>query len=449
MIQINGTIQLKKDSKTHYEDIIGQIARDATYGTYKEFPEFFSSLLDNYDKYVDIKNVEPIEDKDDTFSFEIHISTDIFPIDEGGIQHFISSVSGDYFNMQTKDNDIKEIKISSINWEEINQNNKAENIQRIRNKFNLNELEPLMAFTFKPRFGLNTKDFIEISKGVFKEGFHIVEPDTRKILLNKEKYEFIAFAKRLEEHTHRKHKHAFSLNLSNRIDDIDEIITLLSEGNQSPVVIKIDGGLDGLSLMQKAKKTNSDCIITCYPLLKNQLNNKVPTDFLNQATVYCGADIMYPGGRANLSSNVRSYDIGETHGINNSLRKYKQYIDSGTFIPTIAGGITPGQLHLFYELYGPKISFFLGGAVALHNDGPSAGAKLCKKIIDEAVIYRQKNPTGMPEDISEKLIEEICKKYNGIEEKNCKDLENHDRIVYISPKVFFEENQHIRGYFKR
>lgn len=433
MIKIKGLMQLKEESKIHYEEIIGQIARDAAYGTYHELPNNLAEKLIDFRDYAKVENAEPLEGKTNIFSFEISISQEIFPIDEGGIQHFISTAVGDLFSGNTPNKDIEKIVINSIDWETIKSNN-SDNINIIRSKFNLENLEPLMAFTFKPRFGLNTDDFIEISKQVFCAGFHIVEPDTRKILLNSEKEKFIEFAKDLNQLS-CKHTKAFSLNLSNRINDVDEIIRKLSSDNSSPIVVKIDGSLDGLTLMQKAKATNPDCIITCYPLLKNQFKSKIPTDFLNQATVFCGADIMYPSGRANIHDTVRNYGSTERHAINNSARRYAKYIESGTFIPTVAGGVTPAQLHIFYELYGPNIAFFLGGAVALHQDGPEHGARLCMNIIHHAVEYRQQHLTGEAEDISEKLMNEIHTKYESME--------------YFSPREFFKSYPHINGYFRK
>lgn len=434
MIKIKGLVQLKEESDIHYEEIIGQIARDAAYGTYQEFPESLAEKLIDFRDYVKVENAEPLEGETNSFSFEISISQKIFPIDEGGIQHFISTAVGDLFSGNTPNADIKKIVINSIDWETIKSNN-SDNINRIRLKFNLVDLEPIMAFTFKPRFGLEIDEFIKISKQVLSAGFHIVEPDTRKILQNSEIEKFIEFAKNVRKLTVGSHTKAFSLNLSNRNHDIDEIVCKLSRENISPIVIKIDGGLDGLTLMQKAKSSNPDCIITCYPLLKNQFMSKIPTEFLNEATIYCGADIMYPSGRANIHDSVRSYGSTERHYVNNSARRYAQFIRSGTFIPTVAGGVTPAQLHIFYELYGPKIAFFLGGAVALHQDGPEHGASLCMNIIRHAVKFRQQHPTGEAEDIPEKLMNEIYSKYKSME--------------YLSPSEFFKTNPHINGYFRK
>jgi len=434
MIKIKGHVQLKEESEIHYEEIIGQIARDAAYGTYQEFPESLAKKLIDFRDYVKVENAEPLEGQTNIFSFEISISQKIFPIDEGGIQHFISTAAGDLFEGDTPDKDIVKIEVDSIDWETM-KSGASDNIKRIRSKFNLNGFEPLMAFTFKPRFGLEIDEFIKISKQVLDTGFHIVEPDTRKILQNSEKAKFIEFAKNVCNLTVGNHTKAFSLNLSNRNNDIDEIVRELSEENSSPVVFKIDGGLDGLTLMQKAKSVNPNCIITCYPLLKNQFKSKIPTEFLNEATIYCGADIMYPSGRANIHDTVRSYGSTDRHAVNNSARRYTKYIDSGSFIPTVAGGITPAQLHIFYELYGPNIAFFLGGAVALHQDGPEHGARLCMNIIRHAVKYRQQHPTGEANDIPETLMNEIHGKYENME--------------YLSPSEFFKINSHINGYFRK
>lgn len=80
------------------------------------------------------------------------------------------------------------------------------------------------------------------------------------------------------------------------------------DAQKPPVVIKIDGGLDGISACQTVRqKYNSEGkfspIITCYPLLRKQLDNRITGDFFIKALALSGADIIYPGGRPNLGSS--------------------------------------------------------------------------------------------------------------------------------------------------
>jgi len=430
MIEISGNLKFKEGTIGDYDQILEQICKDATYGTYLDFPQDISSLLTDYKSLYKIITTK--EESQNVYAFKIAINEKLFPLNQGGIQHFISTVAGDLLNFKLPNSSLESIKITDVSWESINkhQDNK---IKDIRSKLYLNDNEPVLAFSFKPRFGLSTSDFIKISQDVLECGFHIVEADTRKILLDDDKTDFIEFAKNINSIIKAKQAVAFSLNLSNRTHDLEDILDELKDVD--PLIIKIDASLDGFTLMQRAKKKNENLIITCYPLLKNQLKEKIPSQFLNDVLAYCGADIVYPGGRANIKDQVRSYDAMGEYDINQSIRNYKQIVDNHQFIPTIAGGISPGQLHIFYELYGPDTFFFLGGAIALHKKGPRAGAQLCKNIINEAVSFRDNPKSGdVPHNISKTLILEIHDNYNGMDE-------------YLSPMKFFEQNKTLKSYF--
>jgi ribulose 1,5-bisphosphate carboxylase large subunit-like protein len=161
----------------------------------------------------------------------------------------------------------------------------------------------------------------------------------------------------------------------------------------------------------------------------------VPTDFLNLAFAASGADVMYPGGRAKIKDEERNYEAADQNLIEASRKKYRSHLDDLKFIPTVAGGITPGQLHIFYELYGPNVSFFLGGAVALHADGPGAGARLCKHILNFAADFRDRHPEAGQEieSIPASLQKEIAEKYGG--------------RSYLEPSVFFDSNEGVVNKF--
>lgn len=81
---------------------------------------------------------------------------------------------------------------------------------------------------------------------------------------------------------------------------------------------------------------------------------------------------------------------------------------------SIAGGIYPGQLQAFFELLGPNVSWFLGGGVALHKDGPAEGAALCVQIATEAAERRQKAGTDWASDLSHSLSSACDSMFEGV-----------------------------------
>jgi hypothetical protein len=79
-------------------------------------------------------------------------------------------------------------------------------------------------------------------------------------------------------------------------------------------------------------------------------------------------------------------------------------------MPTIAGGVHPGQLQAFYELVGPKVAYFLGGAVALHPEGPVEGAKLCVEVLEAAMgLAREASASGddFADDLPNRLLRKV------------------------------------------
>lgn len=94
---------------------------------------------------------------------------------------------------------------------------------------------------------------------------------------------------------------------------------------------------------------------------------------------------------------------------------------------SVAGGIYPGQLQAFYELLGPNVSWFLGGGVALHKDGPRAGAAMCVQIAKESAERGAKAKDDWADNLSRNLViacDEMFKGRSAIPE---------EQLTYVSP----------------
>jgi ribulose 1,5-bisphosphate carboxylase large subunit-like protein len=111
-------------------------------------------------------------------------------------------------------------------------------------------------------------------------------------------------------------------------------------------------------------------------------------------------------------------------------------------MPTVAGGVYPGQLHGFYEHLGPKVAYFVGGAVALHKDGPKRGAEMCVRTLREAVELRAKAQNAQdPGSLPGSLIREI--------EEGYRHLRNVERAIfnYVPPEAIYVEYPRLRSAF--
>jgi hypothetical protein len=220
-----------------------------------------------------------------------------------------------------------------------------------------------------------------------------------------------------------------------RPDLVIEAAETLRRDCPYPVVLKIDGGFDGFGSVQairgKGLRDGRKCgpIITCYPLMQNALSEYIPADQYVSRLAASGVDIIYPGGRPDIGTMVRSLEGAGQDNRVASVRRYKNLAQKGWPMLSIAGGIYPGQLQAFYEVLGPDVAWFLGGGVALHKDGPRAGAALCVQIAKEAAVKRAKAGSDWSDDISERLSEQADSMFKD------RSMLSEEQLRYVSPKT--------------
>jgi hypothetical protein len=386
---------------------------------------------------------EPHETTDGllAYEFELRLASALFPAAMGGAPHLFGILAGDLLRFTLHPFELRDWRIKEIHFPDDWQaehvktfrNQVAYDISSIRAAFRLGEGMPLLAFSFKPRVGFSLKGLTKVATEVLSAGFNLVELDTRHLPLDRTMLQNLLdmacdFPNKFPKHVGR-----LSLNLSMRPDLATEAALFLCKNCFRPAVLKIDGGFGGMSLVQSIRSQYHNGqrlrpIITCYPLLPNTLARYVPPDHYVTALAASGVDILYPGGRPDIGSMVRSLQGGGAGNQIGSVRRYKDLSKSGWPMLSIAGGIYPGQLQAFYELLGPNVAWFLGGGVALHKDGPAAGAALCVAIAKEAAAKKARAGSNWSEDLSERLSEQADGMF-----KDRSTL-SEDQLRYVSPK---------------
>jgi len=428
MICITGYLRFKSEQEIGYDDaqrVITQVSRDATFGTYGDYPDYYSA-----DKWrvspKDITSARIVGDRVscNQFRFEIQLIDEQVDVARGGFQHLIGILAGDLLRLRIRDLPPFEFKIDEVNlprekWdtaEQLFRQGPSNSISSIIKQFE-SPGRPLLAFSFKPRLGLDFDSVREITLGVLRAGFNIVELDTRNLLLGDDRINQLLQLAEESAALAVAHVTRFSPNLSLPGSQAVELVHQFSEVQEAPIVVKVDGGLDGISTCQEIRRQfpteeNDVPIITCYPLLRSQLKREVPSSFFVRTLAYSGADIIYPGGRPPLDSGVRDLGTAGEDRLIQSVQRYRKIVQNDWPMPTIAGGVNAGQLHAFYELLGPRVAFFLGGAVALHKNGPISGAKLCADVIREAVsIRREDSDAEVANDLDDALIQRLEEAY--------------------------------------
>ena len=469
-IEINGVMVGNKTEEPNApitEDdavnVANIFARDATYGTFGEFSSKFweSKLSASIDEMARIETAARSNERGE-FAFRLRISSDLFDAAHGGLQHFLGVLAGDLFTLQIQGLQLTSIKIEEVRfpdaWEQrilsMYRENTAHSISEIRTAFKLEEDEPLLAFSVKPRLGLRPDALREITLGVLRAGFHIVELDTRNLELDAKSIDaLVGLSADAAGICGGKRVTRFSPNLSVNSMLACELCEKFRKSTPDPLVVKVDGGLDGISTCQQLRtvyrrdpqKPNSDTpIITTYPLLHRLMQDRLGDDTYLRALVWSGSDIIYPGGAPNLGGAYRNLDYAAIDGLSKSVKRYLAFVDVGRPMPTIAAGVYPGQLQAYYELLGPNVAYFLGGGVALHNNGPIEGAKLCASIIRRTTEARQKAEEGrFAADIPKDLV---------VAAEGAFDTPagaNRDTFKYISPQTDLPDAPALKPWFKR
>lgn len=439
--------------------IVDQICKDATYGTFGDFPKtFWESIGVSEDTKEEIKKcvsyTTPVySDESKKWKCLIKISNDMFEVENNGLQHLIGILAGDLFNFSLPQYKIIYFNVIGIEFDKLKseaysiyRENKAHSIVDIREKFNLKPEEPLLAFSIKPRVGLDLTTFERLACLIASQGFHIIEFDTRHLCGRPEFMEaIIEIANKVaDEGKQIGIISRLSPNCSFGAQKAQTYVNEFTGNTPYPWVIKIDGNLDGISTCQSIRKDWHDAqqrpIITSYPLLKSTLANSIGggNTFIDILAV-SGVDVIYPGNCPRFEEKgCRKIDsdalkAGQDH--------YKKMLSAGWPMPTVAGGVHAGELHAYYELLGPKVAYFIGGGVSLHKDGPVAGAHLCRTIINEAIKTRSKIA---PDDDIPPLKE---KYWNIAAEYFCPKWMDNRIFEYLPPQNVFEGKVNLKPFF--
>lgn len=376
------------------EASLKQCVSDAVEGSFDEYPANLKPML----RLQATRIRDEVSSTDDwsEVRFSFGLPPELFPVTGGGLQLLVNLLAGDMFPTEALGVRWSNVRVHSVDLShaltaEAAQSFRgdAHTIDEIRGAFRLPAERPLLAFSLKPRVGLTFDETRKITLSVLRAGFNIVELDARNLALRSASLDqWIQLGQ--EAAQVGRHVTAFSPNLSIPPPQLLDAVTQWTAEVSpfGPPVVKIDGGLDGLSSIQAVRlglHGKQSPFVTTYPILRNQLSSAIGdstwVDFLSLS----GADIIYPGGRPTFPNERRPVWGAHVQGWSRAARVYDSMTQRQWPMPTIAGGVHPGQLQAFYELVGPKVAYFLGGAVALHPAGPEEGAKLCVEVLEATI----------------------------------------------------------------
>ncbi len=403
------------------EASIKQCVSDAVEGSFDEYPATLKPMLRLQAKRIRDETMPMGDYSEVRFSFGL--PTELFPVAGGGLQLLVNLLAGDMFPTEALGVRWSNVRVASVELpDDLNNEalqsfrSNAHTIDDIRRAFHLSAERPLLAFSLKPRVGLTFEETKKITLGVLEAGFNIVELDARNLALRSASLDRWIDLGREAAQTGQ-HVTAFSPNLSIPAPQILDVVTRWTAevAPLGPPVIKVDGGLDGLSSLQAVRLGlggRQSPIVTSYPILRNQLSSAIGDSTWVDFLALSGADIIYPGGRPTFPNERRPVWGAHVQGWSRAARVYDDMTNRQWPMPTIAGGVHPGQLQAIYELVGPKVAYFLGGAVALHPAGPEEGARLCAEVLEAAIeLAREASASGddHADDLPTRLLRKVEK----------------------------------------
>jgi ribulose 1,5-bisphosphate carboxylase large subunit-like protein len=423
VITVSASAHLSSDGRPPSEDVIEasikQCVSDAVEGSFDEYPKRLKPMLRLQAQRIFDESTRMDDHSEVRFSFGL--PTELFPLNIGGLQLLVNLLAGDTFPTEALGCRWSNVHVHSVNLpsdlrSEALQSfrSNAHTIDDIRKAFQLSDERPLMAFSLKPRVGLTFDETRQITLDVLEAGFNIVELDARNLALRSAPIEqWIKLGK--EAAQVGRHITAFSPNLSIPTPQLLDVVARWTEevAPLGPPVVKIDGGLDGLSSLQAVRLGLSGALspfVTTFPILRNQLGSAIGDSTWVDFLALSGADVVYPAGRPTFPNERRPVWGAHVQGWSRAARVYDDIISRQWPMPTIAGGVHPGQLQAFFELVGPKVAYFLGGAVALHPEGPAEGAKLCVEVLEAAIgLAREASASGddFADDLPARLLRKV------------------------------------------
>src|SRR5262245_245692 len=107
MITINGIIKARPvvaGSRLTDDDafeIVNQIKQDASYGTFAALPDHCQALTWKLQPNTLVDGNGTLNEQAQEIEFTLSLSTDMFPLKRGGIQHLVGILAGDLFLRQS------------------------------------------------------------------------------------------------------------------------------------------------------------------------------------------------------------------------------------------------------------------------------------------------------------------------------------------------------------
>lgn len=358
------------------------MVRDSSWGTFIE-DLYAAKEACNGDAIGRWKSTEPklvnltdgrFEDK----RFSLTFPKENFDFPKEGIDHFISTIAGDIIlNPSIKHIDVEDFNFKNPKLYEYfpGPNVGIDQLYDVLLKKTLKDCKrPILAFTVKPRLGLNVKDYKSLFIQAAKGGVDIVEDDERLI-----DPPHCPFQERIDAITkiHDSFETVYSVNITGPYEDaISRLDYAASKGIK---MVKFDVLASSFEILRRIalhikNKYDSSIAITVYPDAYRAYR-RLSRKFILKMSRLCGADIIYAGSpnwaRYEKEGGPLESSIEPIHTMHRIL---SEKIDNAHHIketlPTITNDQHPSRAEIITTFLRKhyknhvKYAFFVGGGIS-------------------------------------------------------------------------------------
>jgi len=260
------------------------------------------------------------------------------------------------------------------------------------------EDKPLIAFTTKPRLGLDLNQYSKLLKEVVKGGIRFVEDDEH--LVDPKNCEFDKRIKACVKAVREGEKEAkidsgstiYSTNITGRVDRIIERCDAAIEGGVRGLKLDVQQvGFSALSMLVRHIRENYSqenmVPITLYPSMNHMYETVFSRAVLLKIYRLLGADIVYAGSLKLVTRRTDDViaSVSQVRKWHSILRDSMDGFSVKPVLPTTTWGENPGTIERNYRLLDNKIAFFVGGGMMMHPNGPYDSACLIVKALECAM----------------------------------------------------------------
>jgi ribulose 1,5-bisphosphate carboxylase large subunit-like protein len=363
-------------------EVLRGFARDVSWGTYTDELIAIDNTIAGWEKVKDFQpRIDPEYLAADKKQFTLTFRDEVFNFSSEGVDHFIATIAGDVLTYSY----FKSIQVADFTFDSDSHRSffAGPNIgvDKLYNEFLKgtigSDTRPILAFSIKPRMGLDINMYEKICMEVSKGEIDLIEDDERLIdpayCPFKERVNVMA---RLQS----KCKSRFSANITGPIDKMIERINYAhSKGIKFVKIDVLVTGFDSLRKISEYIRTelNSEVAITCYPDAIGMYRN-LSRKFILKLARLCGADIIYTGtpqwSRMDDEFSKGQYEIN-VKDLQNKLDNHLlllnniQGFDIKDSLPTISNGCDISNAELIQFIYRKafnhyKFAFFVGGGIS-------------------------------------------------------------------------------------